>query len=295
MKKRRYIICAPAISGSAGVRALYLLRDELEAHGYDAQMFVYGRMSRRLASTTKQLFKIEAETRECDIVIYPETVWGNPLGFRRVVRWILNESGLLGGKHRVEKGELVFAWVSRYQSSVPCLRVDTIDRTLFYDANCKRDTDAAFIHKGGCARATPELASAVEITIDNPAARQDLADLLRRTRTLYSHDANSSLLAEAEACGTKVKLVTKTGFADYQPLDPPFNHELFEEQLANFISQTQAMPPAKVRHSFLIMRTLLRPLNLVLLGLFAVLRRIHPSPWIRKWNGFFSQCVFLHP
>ena len=29
MKKRRYIICVPALSGSAGTRALYALRDDL--------------------------------------------------------------------------------------------------------------------------------------------------------------------------------------------------------------------------------------------------------------------------
>lgn len=283
------------MSGSAGVRALYLLRDELAAHGHDAQMFVYARTSRRLMSTPNQVLRVDAKTREHDIVVYPETVWGNPLGFRRVVRWVLNTPGLQGGSSRFDDGELVFAWAPRYLASAPCLRVDTIDRSLFYDDHCKRDTDAVFVHKNGHVRATPELADAVEITIDRPASRQDLAALLRCTRTLYSHDANSSLMAEAEACGAEVKLITKTGFADYQPLDPPFNRALFEVQLADFISQTQSMPATEVSRSFLIMRSLFRPLNFVFLCLFAALRRLHPSPWTRKWSAYYSQCVFLHP
>ena len=291
----RYIICAPAMSGSAGVRALYLLRNELVAHGHDAQMFVYARKSRRLTSTPNQVLRVDAKTREYDIVVYPETVWGNPLGFRRVVRWVLNTPSLLGGSSHFGDGELVFTWMPRYQSSTPCLRVDTIDHSLFYADHCKRDTDAVFVHKNGRVRTTPELADAVEITIDRPDSRQDLANLLRHTRTLYSHDANSSLMAEAEACGAEVKLITKTGFADYQPFDPPFNRALFEMQLAEFISQTQAMPAAKISRSFLIMRSLLRPLNFVFLCLFAALRRLHPSPWTRKWSAYYSQCVFLHP
>ena len=295
MKKHRYIICAPALSGSAGIRALYVLRDELEAHGYDAWMFVFARKVKRMASSRKQILKIDKASQENDVVVYPETVWGNPLGFKHVVRWLLNKPGALGGSPRLARGELVFAYVPRYLPSAPCLRVDVIDRSLFYDAGRTRDVDATFVYKGGYVRETPELAGLFEITMSNPRTRQELAGLLQHTRTLYTHDADSSLLIEALACGVQVKVITKTGIADYQMPDPLFDRSLFEKQLVEFIAQSQVMSTVKVSRVSLYLRKLMIPFNFAFLCLFAALRRIHPSPWTRRWNGYLSQCVFLRP
>ena len=295
MRRRRYIICAPALSGSAGVRALYVLRDELEAHGHEARMFVFARKARRLASTVKQILKIDEDSRNRDVVVYPETVWGNPLGFRRVVRWFLNRPGLLGGTAHLNSGELSFVWSRRYFPTGPCLRVDVIDRSLFYNAGCVRDTDATFVYKCGRVRETPELAGLTEITMDSPSSRQDLANLLRHTRTLYTHDGDSSLLVEALACGAQVKVITKTGFADYRMLDPLVDRQVVERQLAEVVALTQDMSEGNVCQIGLVVRRFARPVNFVFLCLFAALRRIHPSTWTKKWNGFFSQCVYLHP
>lgn len=131
MNHARYIICASALSGLVGVRALYVLRDELEAHGQEAQMFVFARKARRLASTTKQVLKIDEDSRNRDVVVYPETGWGNPLGFRRVVQWFLNRPGLSGGTAHFGRGEIPFVWSRRCFSTGPCLRVDVIGHALF--------------------------------------------------------------------------------------------------------------------------------------------------------------------
>ena len=63
MERKKYIICAPLYSGSAGVRALYMLRDILEKKGFDAKIFclskkvLYNEMKIALNSNVSHLKK----------------------------------------------------------------------------------------------------------------------------------------------------------------------------------------------------------------------------------------------
>lgn len=87
-----YVIYAPPLTSSAGIRALYRLSVELEKRGLSAPILCYKK--------TDGYHCINAFTKEMqenDIVIYPEVVRGNPLGFFRVVRYVLYYPGKLGG------------------------------------------------------------------------------------------------------------------------------------------------------------------------------------------------------
>ena len=49
-----------------------------------------------------------------DIVVYPEVVCGNPLGAKRVVRWLLNEPGVIGGDGVFEEQDLILAYSKNF-------------------------------------------------------------------------------------------------------------------------------------------------------------------------------------
>lgn len=234
---RRYLIWAPPFCGSAGVRALYKLAAELREHGQSVSLWSWG-------DTRQPGFDyaepITSQMREEDIVIYPEVVEGNPLRIRNVVRWVLFFPGRLGGESSFHPSEKIFTWSDEYYPEAAKLTVDIIDRELFFDAGLPRSQDCTFIHKRGKWKNVPELEGLTEITMEWPKNRTELAQLLQKTGTLYTWDDHSALCVEAYCCGAKVKIITEKGYCDFFP-DMKFVSDIFEQELAFFISDTQSM------------------------------------------------------
>ena len=239
--KRPYVICAPRYGKSAGVRVLYRLCVELENLGFDACVLAYGRRYRGDDIPKCRIVKrFTDEMRRDSVVVYPETVWGNPLRAHRVARWVLNKPGVQGGEEHFSENELVFSWSSKYHPSPHQLRLDVIDRDIFRDTGDVRTTDAVFVYKGGYVRETPELRGLPVITMDYPADRKELAALLRRTRVLYTHDLHTVLAEEAMACGAQVRVVTSNGFDIWRPSSESYDPAVSARQLAEFVRLTQS-------------------------------------------------------
>ena len=51
-------------------------------------------------------------------VVYPETVTGNPLGAKVVIRWVLNRPGLLAGDRVFDPKKIVFNYSSAYNRNI---------------------------------------------------------------------------------------------------------------------------------------------------------------------------------
>src|SRR5262249_28693770 len=145
------------------------------------------------------------------IVVYPETVSGNPLKAKKVVRWTLNTPGLIGGDTFYSNEEMVFVFsptqlsVVNKSVSIPLgpsrvLSVGLIDPAHIYpDPNIDKVFDCSFTHKGAGIRARwplPNEANLKRIEDVTPTMAS-LGDVLRRTRTLYSYDHKSTILKEA--------------------------------------------------------------------------------------------------
>lgn len=159
------------------------------------------------------------------IVIYPEIVSGNPLKAAHVVRWALNDPGLLGGDTHYSDDELVFAFNPRrldvvsFATNAPLgshriLRVGLVDPShIYFDSSVEKTVDCYFTHKGHELEKRFPLPNdkhllALENNTPNIAA---LGDLLRRTRRLYSYDHYSNVLREAAICGCEVLVVDREG------------------------------------------------------------------------------------
>jgi len=212
----------PYRHNSAGIRACHRLIHELNERGYPAYAEHGNPDWHELPAT------------QCPpgaIVIYPEVVHGNPLRAERVVRWVLNTPGLLGGDKTYAPSEQVWTWSHRF-TLAPILTVDIMEHELFFPVPGQRDGDCCYIGKG---KGSP-LAGMPCITHDWPPTRAEVASLLQRTEVLYTYDDCTSLTDEAIMCGAKVVLLP-SGEELTSNLPTAEQHEA---RLQAFIKATQA-------------------------------------------------------
>ena len=234
--KKDYVIVAPKYSKSNGVRTLYRLATELEKKGYNVSVF----SSPTKDINCKFISQITSEMRKNAVVVYPEIVWGNPLQFNNVVRYILYYPGILGGSKEYSSNELLITYSKKYYPDAEEMYFPCLDNKLFYKDSTTKDVDCYFVYKKGKWKEIKEFEGMLEINASYPKTREELAQLLRRTKTLYSYDDCTLLLEEAHACGCNVKIVTETGFVDYVS-DYNDVYKNYEKLLDHFIQQSQAM------------------------------------------------------
>jgi hypothetical protein len=237
--KKKYLLYHPTTARHNGSKALYALHDKLRQKGYEA-FFV-----RRDAELVPGCQYIDLDTinddmRQHDIAVYPEVVDGNPWRFQNVARYVLYFPGQLNtGEKKFHPSEKVFTWNKKYYDA-PELAFDLIDSALFFDEHLPKLQDCYFVHKRGKWREVKEVEGLVEINMDWPSDRKELAHLLQTTGTFYSFDEHSQLNAEAARCGATVKIVTETGFKNLPPGYGSVRPSL-ERELQNFIAITQRM------------------------------------------------------
>ena len=232
--KKDYIIWSPAFSSSNGVRVLHILSEQLIKKGYNAYLYAGEPHNTKYNYITE----ITDDLRKNAIIIYPEVVKGNPLKFQNVVRFVLFYPGKLGGNKKYHKSETLFTYLKDFYPTAPVLTVPGIDQSLFYNDNSPKTQDCYFVYKGGKSRNAQETEGLVEINMKYPETRQELANLLRTTGTLYSYDNNTAMLDEASLCGANVKIITPEGIEDFQSTYSNYTDN-FEEQLDAFIKLTQ--------------------------------------------------------
>ena len=168
--------------------------------------------------------------RRPSIVVYPEIISGNPLAAGKVVRWVLNNPGLLGGDSFYAQDEMVFVFnrarlpvvsgaVGEPLGPNRVLFIGLVDPTFIYpDATVAKTIDCCYTHKGNALRERlqfanqPKLQPIEEVT----PTMASLGEVLRRARTLYSYDHASNVLKEAAISGCEVLVLHE----DVQLLDP---------------------------------------------------------------------------
>jgi len=232
---KRYIIWAPALTRSAGTKALYALYGKLRDKGCTALLFC----PEEHREEYEYIDVLDEHTLRNDIVVYPEIVWGNPLRFSNVVRFVLYFAGKLAGEREYHHSEKIFTWWSGYYKA-PELRWANLDVSLFFDEHLPKTQNCYFINKNKPWKYFQEFKHAVEITMEYPATRQELAQLLKTTGILYTFDRYSLMNDEAVACGAKVMVAENDSFVPYVPGIMVEGGEA-EAMLASFIAATQAM------------------------------------------------------
>ncbi len=229
---RRYVIFAPFYRhNSAGIRVMYDLQKWLILAGQDAIV---------IAGVTSYATEQFAE----DIVIYPEVVTGNPLKAKRVVRYILNVPGKLGGTKHYAAHELLVAYSEPLAAHAAgrILNLPTIE-PFFCKVDGPKPKLAVYIGKGADLKLHPE--ECIYITRDFPSSRRGVAMLLQQVSTLYTYDDFTAIELEALLCGCEVKVIQKNGEVtdlQYSFLDSQITPiQNVKAQLHDFIEMTKLL------------------------------------------------------
>jgi hypothetical protein len=192
----KFVVYAPPYrADSGGVIALHKLAHNLTLLGEEAYIYTSIKNPDYLGIQTQDNWMVNDS-----VVIYPEIVSGNPLGAKRVVRWLLNTPGALGGDGKYEDTDLVYKYVPIFKSPVPhkgILRAMDLKLDKYVDKGLPRLGQCYTVRKG----TNMYLHEQNAIYFDHTISEEKLIELFNTTETFICYDELSFLLHQAALCG----------------------------------------------------------------------------------------------
>ena len=135
-----YIYVPGFIEESAGIRSLHYLCHALNSTGHPSWLVIHGTIleSQSIVSgflntpvLTQEISNSHFKLGLAPIVVYPETIPGNPLNAQVIVRYLMNYTGTLGGPKHFPPNELCVAFSQKicdqYEKEIPVLFIPPID------------------------------------------------------------------------------------------------------------------------------------------------------------------------
>lgn len=206
--RKSYVIYAPPYSPlSAGIKALHMLCDALNAadETADIRLMTMGNPKPVLDDV---------------VVIYPEIVVGNPLNARHVVRWLLYYAGRYRGNKTFPTTDLVFGYTSviaKDYGTNTVLFLPTVDETVFTTPpeGTVRKGELFYAHKYRTFfRGDQALLPKNMTEITNPGqSREEVIHLLQTSEVFYAYE-DTALIIEAVLCGCPVVCVPNEHFRE---------------------------------------------------------------------------------
>ncbi len=214
-----YLVYAPRLTGnSAGLRVLIRITQLLSEAGLDASLII----PKHRTAGTKLLQRFHGlkvadlghlltldKAERNPIVVYPESIAGNPLNSANIARLVLNIPGMFGGDQRYGAHEMVFGYedaLTRMVDGLGTLKIEVVDRALFIPPppGTPRTKTCFYAGKyrklGGTTTGLPE--GCIEILHEGPQAQspKEIAALLQQSLALYTFEP-TLLTTEAGLCG----------------------------------------------------------------------------------------------
>ena len=228
-----YIVAPPYVRTSAGIRVLHLLCHSLNKKGQMAYLLMYPAMPWRSHQIgpdlmtpvlTNDIVKSHFERGLAPIMVYPETIAGNPFKSPCVVRYVLNFPGLLGGDKEYAPSELCFSYgevlAAHTRDPKNILFIPAVDTRIFYQpreaqerkGTCFYADKYQVAHKGKLFDITKD---SLEITRDKPNSQspKEIAEIFRRSELFYVYE-NTALAIEAVLCGCPVVFLPNAYLTD---------------------------------------------------------------------------------
>lgn len=157
---------------------------------------------------TPVIRKLTQQDREQAVVVYPETVSGNPAKIKNVVRWFLHHPGFHTGNVAYSKGELYFSYgsfglgLSVYGSKLSDV---TLEVTHFFTEYYNRDGvadsrsgTAYCMRKGKGRRIVHDLSDSVLI---DGMSHAEVASVFKKVKYFISYDLYTAYTWFAIMCG----------------------------------------------------------------------------------------------
>ncbi len=227
VKNNPYYINAPHFTrSSAGIRVMYLLCHHLNLKGYNAYIIKNTHISDEIEkcnylapSLDEKILSYHLSNKLKPIVVYSETISGNPYNADCIARYVLFYPGLLGGEKTFSEDEMVFAYSRALADSVTSHKADLLympacDPHIFYppkDKSIKRTKRCVYLAKYTDffhGKPFDITSDCIVITRDKPdsLSQEQMADLFRESEILYVYE-DTSVATEATMCGCPVVFI----------------------------------------------------------------------------------------
>lgn len=150
------------------------------------------------------------------VMIYPEVVLGNPYGARHVVRWILNEVGVIGGDSSTwGERDLAFVYAEYFYGKERNrvhgeLRAFDLKLDYWKNLNYHRNGECYIVRKGK--NKTLDKHSPDSKNIDSYDNHSLLLEFNARKR-FVCYDSECFLAVQAALCGCEVVVIPKEGIS----------------------------------------------------------------------------------
>lgn len=182
---------------------------------------------------------------EDTVCIYPEITNGNPLGTKNVVRWILNEVGVIGGDSSTwQDDDLVFVYADYFSGKernriVGELRAFDMMLDYWKDYGLFRKGECYIVRKGRNKILNKH--STDSINIDNYTNEVALK-LFNTCEKFVCYDSECFLAVQAAMCGCEVLVIPKDGITKKEWKDrfPYFKYGIaYGEDDLNYARETK--------------------------------------------------------
>lgn len=214
-----YIYAPGWRENAAGIRVLHYLCDSLNEIGSEAFLVLHNPsestpLTNQKLNTpilTQDLADFHFKSGQIPTVVYSETIPGNPLGATRIVRYLLNYPGALGGQKEFNESELLVSYTKSIQESATqkssILFLPAVKRSELPSISSK-DSNLNLMYAGkyrAFVGNPPKIPNLVlkEIFRNGPKkqTRKEVLALLAEANSLYLWE-NSTIATEAILLGT---------------------------------------------------------------------------------------------
>jgi hypothetical protein len=199
----KIVIYTPPLDiNCGGIIAIHNMAKTLNELNMQTKLYVYNGITYNNIFCTN--FAHIDEIDDNTIVIYPETVGGNPLGATRVVRWILLELGIEMPLDHWKKwgvNDLVYYWEPKKGSKQLCLNWYN---PIFTNNNINgpRNNTCYLIKKGRLIHKNINyIHPQNSICLDDIHDLQYISNIFNQCKYFYCYDPNSSFTLFAASCG----------------------------------------------------------------------------------------------
>lgn len=167
--------------------------------------------------------------KQCDvknaIVIYPETIDGNPLNARKVVRWFLNKPGALTGRIVFGADELFFYYNTHFNDwklnpdKLRHLWVTEVMSAVYKNKNNRKREGTCYMVRKGVNRILDQHDPGA-IKVDGLSHRE-MAEVFNRCKYFISYDLYTMYSRYAAMCGCIPIVVPEPGMTkeQWRPLE----------------------------------------------------------------------------
>lgn len=224
----RFVICAPRYEPSSGGSiVLYKLARLLQGLGHDVRIWPAHRVpAGRLATTVlrraaymatrwyRPNFRPHPElagklAEEDDlsrgVVVYPETIPGNPLRAARYVRWMLYKPGELGVRFDCRPGDLYFCYQEAFNTRCEAMEYGGVLSVVDWMTDIYRQSNFG-VREGACymvrkGKGRADLPSLAGLEVVDGLGHADLARIFNVRRACYFFDPYTAYSEYAALCG----------------------------------------------------------------------------------------------